>query len=221
MNDLQYKLLIFDFDGTLAITHKGIISCILKTFTTFGVSLPHEWDIQATIGISLGEAFKILYPELEDSQVPNWVETYRRFYRTDGEQQLDLYPGTQELLDFALKADCVLTVLSNKHIDFVNSFLKKLGIHPYFQLIIGDNGKIKKKPDPSLYYSEIQPIFPEIKQHQVLMIGDSTADLLFAENVQIDACWAAYGYGNPTQCLALKPTHIIHEISELSVILQG
>ena len=217
----QYKLIIFDFDGTLAITDKAIISCIVKTFESFNIAPPAADTIRATIGINLPNTFKLLYPAIEESAIPTWVETYRSFYRTEGEKQLDLFPGTKQLLQLASKLGLNLGVFSNKHVSFVNLFLEKLRINSFFDLVLGDNGEIIQKPNPTVFYSIIKPLFPELDNSQVLMVGDTAVDLLFAKNAGIDVCWAAYGYGDRTECLALQPTFAIDNISELAAIVQN
>jgi phosphoglycolate phosphatase len=217
----QYKLIIFDFDGTLAITHKAIVSCIAKTFESFGNTPPDVDTIQATIGINLPNTFKMLHPALDEAAIPEWVETYRSYYRTEGEKQLDLFPGTKQVLQLASKSGLSLGVFSNKHVSFVNLFLEKLRIHGFFDLILGDNGQIIQKPDPSVFHSIIKPLFPDLDNSQVLMVGDTAVDLLFAKNAGIDVCWAAYGYGDRAECLALAPTFAIDYISELAAIVQN
>ena len=217
----QYKLIIFDFDGTLAITDKAIISCIVKTFESFNIAPPAADTIRATIGINLPNTFKLLYPAIEESAIPAWVETYRSFYRTEGEKQLDLFPGTKQFLQLASKLGLNLGVFSNKHVSFVNLFLEKLRINSFFDLVLGDNGEIIQKPNPTVFYSIIKPLFPELDNSQVLMVGDTAVDLLFAKNAGIDVCWAAYGYGDRAECLALQPTFAIDNISELAAIVQN
>lgn len=216
----QYKLIIFDFDGTLAITHKAIISCIAKTFESFNIAPPDAETIRGTIGINLPNTFKILHPAIEESAIPAWVETYRSFYRTEGEKQLDLFPGTKQLLQLVSKSGLRLGIFSNKHVSFVNLFLKKLRIHSFFDLIVGDNGQIIQKPNPTVFHSIIKPLFPELDNSQVLMVGDTAVDLQFAKNAGIDSCWAAYGYGDRTECLGLQPTFAIDNISELDRIIK-
>ncbi|MCC3470871.1 MULTISPECIES: HAD family hydrolase [unclassified Microcoleus] len=217
----QYKLIIFDFDGTLAITHKAIISCITKTFESFGNTPPEADIIQGTIGINLQNTFKMLHPAIEESAIPEWVETYRSYYRTEGEKQLDLFPGTKQILQLASKSGLSLIVFSNKHLSFVNLFLEKLRINGFFDLILGDDGQIIQKPNPSVFHSIIKPLFPDLDHSQVLMVGDTAVDLLFAKNAGIDVCWAAYGYGDRAECLALAPTFAIDDISELAAIVQN
>ena len=217
----QYKLIIFDFDGTLAITHKAIVYCFTKTFENYKIIPPTADTIIGTIGINLPNTFKILHPAIEESAIPEWVETYRSYYRTEGEKQVDLFPGTKQILQLVSKSGLSLGVFSNKQVSFVNLLLKKLIIHSFFDLILGDNGQIILKPNPAVFHSMIKPLFPELDNSQVLMVGDTAVDLLFAKNAGIDVCWAAYGYGDRAQCLALEPTFAIDDISELAAVVKN
>jgi phosphoglycolate phosphatase len=217
----QYKLIIFDFDGTLAITHKAIIHCFTKTFENFNIIPPDADTIIGTIGINLPTTFKILHPAIEESAIPEWVETYRSYYRTEGEKQVDLFPGTKQILQLASKSGLSLGVFSNKQVSFVNLFLNKLKINSFFDLILGDNGQIIPKPNPAVFHSIIKPLFPELDNSQILMVGDTAVDLLFAKNAGIDVCWAAYGYGDRAQCLALEPTFAIDDISEVAALVKS
>ena len=217
----QYKLIIFDFDGTLAITHKAIIYCFTKTFENFKIIPPSADTIIGTIGINLPNTFKILHPAIEESAIPEWVETYRSYYRTEGEKQVDLFPGTKQILQLMSKSGLSLGVFSNKQVNFVNLLLIKMKIHSLFDLILGDNGQIIIKPNPAVFHSIIKPLFPELDNSQVLMVGDTAVDLVFAKNAGIDVCWAAYGYGDRAQCLALEPTFAIDDISELAALVKN
>ena len=217
----QYKLIIFDFDGTLAITHKAIVFCFTKTFESYNITPPSADTIIGTIGINLPNSFKILHPAIEESAIPEWVETYRSYYRTEGEKQVELFTGTKQVLQLARQSGLSLGVFSNKHVNFVNVLLNNLRIHSFFDLILGDNGQIIPKPNPAVFHSIIKPLFPELDNSQILMVGDTAIDLLFAKNAGIDVCWAAYGYGDRAQCIALEPTFEIGALSELAVFVQN
>ncbi|MEG4533948.1 HAD family hydrolase [Microcoleus sp. D2_18a_D3] len=216
----KYKLIIFDFDGTLAITHKAIVFCFTKTFENFNITPPTADTIIGTIGINLPNTFKILHPAIEESAIPEWVETYRSYYRAEGEKQVELFTGAKQVLQLACQSGLSLGVFSNKHVSFVDLLLQKLKIHSFFDLILGDNGEIIMKPNPAVFHSIIKPLFPELDNSQILMVGDTAIDLLFAKNAGIDVCWATYGYGDRDQCLALEPTFAIDDISELAVFVQ-
>lgn len=217
----KYQLIIFDFDGTLAITHQAIISCAIKTFEAFNITPPTAEEIKSTIGIPLASAFKRFHPIIQEEDLPRWVETYRSFYRTEAVFQLSLFPYTEEVIHFASSSGFNLVILSNKQTQFIESALEKFEINSCFKLIIGDDGETPLKPNPSVFYSKIQPMFPDIPNHQILVVGDSDVDLLFANNAGLDVCWAAYGYGDTTNCLSLNPTYVIDNLSQLIPIISN
>ena len=216
----RYQLIIFDFDGTLAITHPAIISCAIKTFQTFNIKPPTEEQIQSVIGVPLAEAFTIFHPAIATEEIPQWIETYRLFYQTEGLLKINLFSGVKQVIHAASSEGLNLVIVSVKHTKFLNLALKELKINSYFDLVIGDYGQTPIKPDSSVFYSAIQPIYPDIQSNEVLVVGDSHVDLLFAKNAGLDVCWAAYGYGDRAKCLALNPTFVVNDISELISIIQ-
>jgi phosphoglycolate phosphatase len=216
----QYKLIIFDFDGTLAMTREAIVFCMVKTFAYFNVTQPAAEIIRGTIGLSLANTFKILHPAILETAIPQWIETYRFYYRTEGEKIIALFPGTKDFILSAVKSGLNLVIYSNKQENMINLLLESLQIRKFFYSIVGDNGKNKPKPDPSAFYSVIQPLFADLDNSQILMVGDTEVDLMFAKNAGIDVCWVACGYGNRDECLALKPNFTIDRISELAAIVK-
>jgi phosphoglycolate phosphatase len=97
-----------------------------KLLKIFNIIPPAADTIIGTIGINLPNTFKILHPAIEESAIPEWVETYRSYYRTEGEKQVDLFPGTKQILQLVSKSGLSLGVFSNKQVSFVNLLLKRL-----------------------------------------------------------------------------------------------
>ncbi len=216
----QYKLIIFDFDGTLTKTDKAIISAMHKTFKKFKLAPPDPAIIKSMIGIPLEAALQALYPPLIPAELHQWVESYREFYQLEGNTQTELFSGVEEILNLAIAAEIKLTVLSNKYDQAVNSALESLQIHQFFDVVVGVNSKVKSKPAPDAFLTLIKPKFPDIINEQILMVGDTAIDLLFAENAGIDACWAAYGYGKLDEYPDIQPKFTIQQISDLAAIIQ-
>lgn len=57
----NYKLLIFDWDGTLVNSMDYIIECIKKTAQELQLPL-EKFDIRAGIGLTAAEHLKLLFP---------------------------------------------------------------------------------------------------------------------------------------------------------------
>ena len=59
---MKIKLIIFDFDGTLGDTRANIIMTMQETMRVLGYPLAGEEAIAATIGLTLEDGFRELFP---------------------------------------------------------------------------------------------------------------------------------------------------------------
>lgn len=232
----KYKLVIFDFDGTVFATHEAIIYCINKTFEKYKKQIPSRDAIYKTItmGIGLDETFKILNNNLvnyegavtgdefrsdDASLIQKWVETYREFYRKEGEEKSCPFNQAKEILEGIHSSGKIIIVISNKGSEAINSALAKFDLKQFITLVVGDTKGIKKKPDSMIFDKIIKPAFDEINTNEILVVGDTSADLLFAKNIGADSCWATYGYGLTEECMKINPTYNISNFADINSIV--
>jgi HAD superfamily hydrolase (TIGR01549 family) len=148
------------------------------------------------------------------------AETNRApFDLAEGEDKSAPFPKVAETLAKLYAAGFILTVVSNKAVAAVDTALERFQLKQYIRMVIGDTKTLRKKPDPMAYTDYIKPKFKHINPKQILMIGDTPADLLFAQNIGADSCWAEYGYGDEKACLALQPTYAIKQLANILAIL--
>lgn len=218
----NYKLLILDFDGTLCATHEAILFCVKRTYQTLHMAIPNHDFIDETIraGLGMEKTLEMLSPDLTQQQIQHLLVTYETIYLAEGEDKSAPFPKVAEALENLYNAGLILTVVSNKAVNAVNTALKRFQLNKYITLVVGDTKALKKKPDPMAYTNYIKPKFKHINPKQILMVGDTPADLLFAKNIGTDSCWAEYGYGDEKACLALHPTYTIKQFADLLVILR-
>ncbi len=212
---------MLDFDGTLCTTHEAILFCIKKTYETLGKKAPDHDFTDQTIRASLGmdSTIKTLSPEISESEAQILLTTYEAIYLQEGEQKSAPFSKADEVLAKLHDAGFILTVVSNKAIAAVNTALKRFGLIQYIAMVVGDTKTLRKKPDPMAYNDFIKPKFSSIPPKEILMVGDTPADLLFAQAIGTDSCWAEYGYGDAKKCRALKPTYTIRHLTDLLTIL--
>lgn len=65
------KIIIFDFDGTLADTHELIVRTNQEAMKAMQYPVRDEEAIRKTIGLPLEEGIKTLFPELPDEALPD------------------------------------------------------------------------------------------------------------------------------------------------------
>jgi phosphoglycolate phosphatase len=212
----RYRLIIFDFDGTLCHTEGADIETIHQVYSRLGKPAPSIEMIQATLGKGL--MAKAIFQDLNPQATPHFIHqllaAYNEIYPTKA-TQAELFPGVIPLLTQLHRAAITLIILSNKAEDMLQAAIRYLQLGQYFALIMGTNIHGRFKPDPNLYYQQIAPHFPNIPPCEILMVGDTSMDLQFAAAIPIDSCWARYGGGDPTSCQMLNPNYTIQTISEV------
>lgn len=217
----NYKLLILDFDGTLCATHEAILFCIKRTYQMLHMTVPGHDFIDETIraGLGMEKTLLVLSPELTNKEIQYLLDKYEAIYLSEGEEKSAPFPKAAEILAKIYAAGFILTVVSNKAVAAVNTALERFQLKQYIALVIGDTKTLRKKPDPMAYTDFIKPKFKEIRPKEILMVGDTPADLLFAQNIGADSCWAEYGYGDEKTCRALNPTYTIRQLADILSIL--
>ncbi|AMM50080.1 hypothetical protein TH61_01290 [Rufibacter sp. DG15C] len=218
-----YKVLIFDFDGTLCATQDSILYSFQRTFAHFKTEAPTPKQIMEAVstGGSLPELLPGLHPSLSKQEATEWVHTYRHIYSTEAGQFTTLFEGTEQMLDAAKDAGIRNVVISNKGQRAIEEALSHFSIAHHFDLVIGDNPDLplQKKPHPMAFQEVIIPHYAGVSREQFLMVGDTHVDLGFANNARIDSCWARYGYGNTALCLQEKPKHTIASLHDLLPVI--
>lgn len=217
----NYKLIILDFDGTLCATHEAILFCIKRTYETLHMTMPNYNFIDETIraGLGMEKTLEVLSPDLAHQQIHHLLSTYEAIYLAEGEDKSAAFPKAAETLAKLYTAGFILTVVSNKAVAAVDTALERFQLKQYITIVIGDTKTLRKKPDPMAYIDFIKPKYEDINPKQILMVGDTSADLLFAQNIGTDSCWAEYGYGDEKECLALRPTYTIKQLTDILAIL--
>jgi phosphoglycolate phosphatase len=217
----NYKLLILDFDGTLCATHEAILFCIKRTYQMLHMTVPGHDFIDETIraGLGMEKTLLVLSPELTNKEIQYLLDKYEAIYLSEGKEKSAPFPKAAEILAKLYAAGFILTVVSNKAVAAVNTALERFQLKQYIALVIGDTKTLRKKPDPMAYTDFIKPKFKEIRPKEILMVGDTPADLLFAQNIGADSCWAEYGYGDEKTCRALNLTYTIRQLADILSIL--
>lgn len=78
-----------------------------------------------------------------------------------------------------------LAVVTTDNLEITRKCLEALGIERFFDKIYTDDGKTPTKPDPYCVYDFCKLI--GVKKENVIMVGDTMTDMIFAKNAGISA----------------------------------
>ncbi|OSC41921.1 hypothetical protein B8W66_07030 [Mycobacterium decipiens] len=184
------QLVIFDLDGTLTDSARGIVSSFRHALDHIGAAVP-EGDLTAHIvgppmhdtlrGMELGEF-------AEEA-----IAAYRAHYSAHGWAMNNLFDGIEPLLADLHAARVRLAVATSKAEPTARRILNHFGIEQYFEVIAGasTDGTRSSKVDVLAHaLTQLQPL-PD----RVLMVGDRSHDVDGAAAHGIDTVVVGWGYG--------------------------
>ena len=208
---MDIKLIIFDFDGTLADTRKLIVSCKQDTMRHFGLKVMDEEACASTIGLSAGDGFRQTYPELNDEMIDNCVKEYRRLFE---ERKLitppDVFPGVTETLKILKDRQFICTIASSRNSQSLKGFLSSMGLCEYFTYILGGDDTERLKPNPDPVLKTLEDL--EIPAEKTLVVGDMPFDVLMGKNAGTYACGVTYGNSDRSELIKAGADYVLDDI---------
>jgi phosphoglycolate phosphatase len=211
MTSRRFDLIAFDWDGTLFDSTMLIVRCIQNACRDIGAQVPSDEAAAYVIGLGLQDALKHAVPGLAPERYPELGQRYRHHYWAS-QHELVLFPGTLEMLQ-ALKArQHFLAVATGKNRRGLDDALKHAQLHGVFDATRTAD-ETASKPHPLM----LQQLMAEfgVAPERTLMIGDTTHDLLLAQNAGTHRVAVSYGAHEKEAFAEHSPLFIAHSTREL------
>jgi len=202
METKKYKGIIFDIDGTLTSTNELIFATFNHIAQKYEGRTYSDEEIIAMFGPTEdvilrekfnGEKFKEVYDE------------YYRFYRENHPRMADLYPGIVDILRELKERKILTSIFTGKGRKTTEITLEILGIKNFFDMIVTGDDVINHKPSPEGIIKFINTY--NLKKDEVLMVGDSVADIIAARDAQIDIASVVWDSYAKDEVVKLNPLH--------------
>lgn len=189
---MQYRCIIFDLDGTLMDTSAGILKCVDHIVAQFGLDSLSEQEKLSFIGPSIQESFRRCYrctTERAWVLATAWREVYKEKFLFEAVP----YEGIYDLLEKFRGNGCKTAVATNKREDYTQKLLEHFSFLPLFDCIVGADfdGKLNKADMIRLCMEQTNVKKPS----QCLMVGDTTGDMMAAQEVGVPFLGVTYGFG--------------------------
>ena len=218
----RFSVYLLDFDGTIAATLPAGVKCLARTLLDYGATVPEE-RISAAIGKGelLESAVARLMPSLPAADIPGFVMRYRELYPDIDRELTHLFDGARETIADLHRAGCKIVVLSNKGRAALETVLARFDLRDKTTAVLAADPGLPVKPDPEVFRQRVLPLFDGLARSDFVMVGDTTADIAFAQAAGIASCWASYGYGDSAACRAMEPDFVVDTLPDLLSIGGG
>ena len=217
----MWKLVIFDFDGTLVNTVSDVLDCFNKALAADGFP-PHTLEsFQHFVGGDLETIVTQLLPEKArtEDNVSSVKARYRQLYQASSKPNTAPYPGIMQLLDQLREKGIRLAINSNKGQSLLNSIVEQLFPADLFQAVVGYLENRPSKPDPFGVHLICKACNCSLAD--AVYIGDGKSDISTAYNAGIPCILVKWGQGTQQVWEDSRVQWRVKTVSELENILLG
>jgi len=213
----RFRLLVFDWDGTLADSTALIAGCLQAACSDIGLPVPDGAAARHVIGLGLVDALRHVAPTLPRERYAELSAHYRdRYLARDG--QIVLFDGVREMLDELDAAGHLLAIATGKsRAGLARALAQQRLADRFIATRCADECHPKPHPDMLLHLMDETGV----EAASTLMIGDTTHDLELARNAGAAAVAMGHGAHRVDELARFAPLATVGSISELRLWLRA
>ena len=207
----RYDLIVFDWDGTVMDSTAIIAGSIQSACRDLGLTIPDDEAARHVIGLGLIQALRHAVPDAPEEMYEPLVARYRHhFLAQDG--AIPLFEGARETIIELFNSGYCLGVATGKSRAGLDRALESCGMKCYFHATRTADQTFSK-PHPAMLLELMDEL--AVSAERTLMVGDTTHDVLLAQNAGVDVVAVTYGAHPEEQLLALQPLALMQDFAQL------
>ena len=210
----RYQNVVFDLDGTLTDSARGILTSVVYALNKVGAPVPPIEELRSFIGPPLMGSF-ISRCGMPQEQAREAVRLFRERYVPIGWRENRVYPGIRPLLRGLREAGAKVYVATGKSVESAVRILTYFGLMPYLDGVAAPKPEEMKADKGQLILS----VCPGGKD--TVMVGDTWGDVQGAIDAGADSIAVTYGFGAWTEEQLSRATYTAAGAAELGDILLG
>ncbi|HFE38263.1 MAG TPA: HAD family hydrolase [Gammaproteobacteria bacterium] len=215
----MYKLLVFDWDGTLMDSQQEIVSCFQAAARDVNLTVPSVEQVRNVIGLGMFEAVHAIYPSLDTREAQQaFVERYRVYYFSSEKAPSRLFDGVADMLHALVEQGYFVSVATGKGRRGLNDVLQRTKLDRLFHYTRCVD-EAHSKPHPQMLLDTMD--YLGIQAHEALMIGDTEYDLQMAANAAVDGVAVSCGAHDKNRLIKHNPRVCLAQTRDLEAWLSG
>ena len=216
---MNYKLAVFDMDGTVLDTLQDLhVSCNVALEAT-GYPLRTFEEIRSFVGNGIRNLMERIVPAgTAVAEIDRVHAAFMAHYSVHSADTTAPYAGVVDLLRELREAGVLTAVVSNKaHAATVP--LCGLYFPDLFDAIAGERESegIPKKPAPDGVWGIMKEL--KVAAAEAVYIGDSEVDVATARNAGLDGIFVTWGFRTPAQLREAGATTIVDTTAEVKALI--
>jgi len=211
----QYRLAVFDWEGTLSDTLGQILNCVAQEAQRLQFGNLDEDLARQYVDLGLVNAIRKLFPHLDVNQHQQLLAAVQQSMLS---KHADVYlmPGARDIVQKLAAQGMALAIASNKSHAGLQRALQQTGLSDYFK-VTRTAGQLAAKPDPEMLEEILQECM--IPASDALMIGDSVNDIQMASSIHVDAVGVNFYHQQNESLYAAGALAVFHDFESVGRFL--
>lgn len=193
----RYKLIIFDWEGTLSDSLETVLQCLEKARKELHLPAFDRKKARDLIGLDIFSLTKALFENLNLDESSRFIQHYQ-YCICHAAKTVNLFTGVKPLLKSLETQDVLLAIATSKSRKSLDIALKASCLENYFFSTKTPN-ECRSKPHPEMLEQLLNEA--QVPKNEAVMVGDSPSDMQCAFNVGIDAIGVDLTNRNSTETL--------------------
>lgn len=219
MSDLDLRLALFDYDGTLCDSASHIITTLQAAFEAEGVNAPDAAAIRAEIGAGL-MPMVLPYVDHDQQKAEAIFHSYRALAIKDMESHnqdfAPLFPGARQALVRLQSEGWLLGIITNKSRRGLDHGIDQHQLGDLIDVSVTVD-EVPAKPAPDMATNAMARL--GVMAENAVLVGDTVIDAGCARNAGIAFVGVAWGYHENEALIEAGAAGLITDYDQLPDIL--
>lgn len=212
----NFDFVLFDFDGTVADTSKGIFTCASIAVKKLGFPALNAEQLRSFVGPPLLDSFMRTL-SIDKGTAEEAVKIYRANYSENGIYMFELYEGMDSLIRTLHANGTKLAIASAKPEKFIRKIIEHLGYGKFFGAISAPDFKNTDSSKTALVESACAQLSAD--KSKTVMVGDRHFDILGAREAGVKSIGVTYGFGSKEELEQAGADYIADSVKALEKLL--
>ena len=214
----SYRLLVFDWDGTLADSEQRIVAAAQSAIETLSLPARSHEQVREIIGLAMSEACRTLFPDMAKDQEHRFIASYREYYLRNTGNPIPLFPGAKGVLRGLTEQRYRLAVATGKGRRGLDRDIADHGLGALFSTTrCADDAP--SKPHPKMLMDIMDEL--QVAGAETLMIGDTVYDMEMARNAGVAYVAVGSGVHDRQRLLESDPLALLDSVADLPAWLSS
>lgn len=209
------RLVILDFDGTLADTQTLIINTMQKVIEKLQLPSRSREQCRAMIGLPLRQTFSDMIPMTEE-MADRCHDTYQEIFFADNRPGVvELFPHVEQTMRALHAAGIRLAIASSRSRPSLLGFVEQFGMGDIVEMVVSANDVTQHKPHPESIETILHSL--DVAADETLMVGDAPYDIIMGVRAGVHTCGVSYGNNTAEELKASGAEWVVDDFSDVLV----